>query len=77
YNGALPDALFDALPAPTEAGVAPVFAGEVRYENGAWRLSDPMFRTADAMFLTSMLVMSRDGQADAFLLADRLAGLTR
>ena len=76
-RGALPDALFDALPDPTEAGVAPVFAGEVRYEKGAWRLSDPMFRTADAMFLTNMLVMSRDGQADAFLPADWLAGLKR
>jgi len=77
YQDALPDRLFDLLPAPGEAGVAPVFAGEVRHEDGAWQVRDPMFRTADAMFLASMLVMPNDGRADAFLPADRLAGLAK
>jgi hypothetical protein len=55
------------LPAPEEVGRAPVFASEVRHENGAWRVTDGRFVTADALFLANMLVMRLDGEADAFL----------
>lgn len=79
YRKDRPDAAFahPALASLDEAGVAPVFAGGVVYENGAWRVSDRRFRTAEAMFLANMLVMPRDGQADAFLPADRLSSLRR
>src|SRR3546814_6879045 len=74
-----PDVAFahPKLPALDKAGVAPVCAGEVIYENGTWRVSDRRFRTAEAMFLANMLVMPHDGQADPFLPADRLSGLQR
>ncbi len=79
YREDRPDAAFahPALPAPAEVGVAPVFAAEVVHENDTWRVSDPTFRTAEAMFLTNMLVMPREGQADAFLPQDRLSTLAR
>lgn len=79
YREERPDAHFahPALATPEQAGVAPVFAGEVRYENGAWQVSEPGFRTADAMFLANMLVMPNEGRADPFLPEDRLARLTR
>lgn len=79
YREDRPDAAFahPVLPAPEKAGLAPVFAGEVVHEDGAWRVSDRRFRTAEAMFLANMLVMPRDGQADAFLPADRLSALAR
>jgi len=64
-----------ALPAVQDAGVAPVFAAAVRHADGGWTVTDGTFRTADAMLLANMLVMPRDGRADAFLPADRLAGL--
>ncbi|MGH6959518.1 MAG: hypothetical protein ACREE7_03455, partial [Dongiaceae bacterium] len=75
----LPDATFahPALPAPERARLAPVFAGEVVHENGTWRVTERRFRTAEAMFLANMLVMPREGEADAFLPADRLATLKR
>lgn len=79
YPEERPEARFahPALPAPASAGVPPVFAGEVRHENGAWRVSDPRFRTADAMFLANMLVMPNEGRADPFLPEERLAHLRR
>lgn len=79
YREGRPDAAFahPALPSPAEAKTAPVVAGEVRFEQGAWRVSDRTFRTADAMFLANMLVMPHAGQADAFLPADRLSALAR
>jgi hypothetical protein len=79
YREDRPDAAFahPALPSPDKVGAAPVFAGEVIHENGAWRVSDGRFRTAEAMFLASMLAMPRDGQADPFLPADRLSDLQR
>jgi hypothetical protein len=79
YREERPDAHFahPALPAPESAGVAPVFAGEVRYEDSAWRVSDPLFCTADAMFLANMLVMPHEGLADPFLPEDGLASLRR
>ncbi len=79
YRKDRPDAAFahPALASLDKAGVAPVFAGEVVHENGAWRVSDRRFRTAGAMFLANMLVMPHDGQADPFLPADRLSGLQR
>ena len=66
-----------SLPSPATAGRAPVFAGEVQFNQGAWRVTDRSFRTADAMFLANMLVMPHEGQADAFLPADRLSTLSR
>jgi hypothetical protein len=66
-----------ALPAPAKVGLAPVFASEVVHENGTWRVSDRRFRTAGAIFLANMLVMPHEGQADAFLPADRLESLDR
>lgn len=79
YRKGGPDAAFahPTLPSPEKAGVAPVFAAEVRFEQGAWRVSDPSFRTAEAMFLANMLAMPRDGRADPFLPVDRLTGLER
>jgi hypothetical protein len=79
YRKDRPDAHFahPALPAPESAGVAPVFSGEVRHEDGAWRVSDPLLRTADAMFLANMLVMPHEGRADPFLPEDGLASLSR
>jgi hypothetical protein len=61
------------LPAPEEVGVAPVFAGEVVYENGRWAVTDPIFRTEDALFLSNMLAIPSDDRADPFLPAERLA----
>jgi len=79
YRQDRPDAAFahPALPSPDKAGVAPVFAGEVMFEEGRWRVSDRRFRTAEAMFLANMLVMPHEGRADPFLPADRLSGLKR
>src|SRR3546814_3364685 len=47
YRKNRPDVAFahPKLPALDKAGVAPVFAGEVIYENGTWRVSDRRFRT--------------------------------
>jgi len=79
YREGRPDAAFahPALPSPAKAGTAPVFAGEVRFEQGAWNVADRTFRTAEAMFLANMLVMPHEGQADAFLPADRLSAHAR
>lgn len=79
YREGRPDTAFahPALPTPEKAGLAPVFAGEVVYEDGTWRVSDRRFRTAGAMLLANMLVMPHEGQADAFLPADRLKSLDR
>lgn len=66
-----------ALSDPAKVGLAPVFAGEVVHEDGTWHVSDRRFRTAEAMFLANMLVMPHEGQADAFLPADRLKSLDR
>ena len=63
------------LPAPTAAGVAPVFASEVRYEDGSWKVTDPMFRTEGAMFLVNMLAIRSERRADPFLPEDRLANI--
>ncbi len=63
------------LPTPKDAGVAPVFASEVTYEDGRWRITDPMFRTEGAMFLVNMLAMRSQGRADTFLPQDRLKEL--
>lgn len=63
---------------PDATSIAPVFASEVVYEDGAWRVSDRSFRTGDALFLTNMLaVRSADGRSDLFLSDDLLAGLRR
>jgi hypothetical protein len=60
-----------ALPLPEKAGgrfgVAPVFAGEVTYENGKWQVTDNRFRTRDAMFLANMSVILNRHQADCFI----------
>lgn len=63
------------LPSSKDAGVAPVFASEVAYENGRWTVTDPMFRTGPAMFLANMLALRSGGRADTFLPDDRLAEL--
>ena len=74
YLEAEPAASFahPALPAPKDAGLAPVFAAEVAYEHGRWRVTNPMFRTEGAMFLANMLAMRSEGRADTFLPEDRL-----
>jgi len=79
YREREPDAHFahPVLPSPVERRVAPVFAAEVRYEAGAWRVSDPRFRTAEAMFLAVMLAMRHGDDADPFLPAARLSALRR
>lgn len=56
-----------ALPSSKQTGLAPVFASEVRFGNGRWRVSDRTFRSGEAMFLANMLVKPKSGQADAFL----------
>jgi hypothetical protein len=65
------------LPSAAKTRFAPVFAGEVRSEDGRWRVTDTRFRTAEALFLANMLGMRREGRADAFLAEDRLAALKR
>ncbi|MBW2066661.1 MAG: hypothetical protein JRJ03_17260 [Deltaproteobacteria bacterium] len=52
--------------------MAPVYAGEVTYENGAWRVSNRRFRTRDAMFLANMSVLLNRSQADCFIPVERL-----
>lgn len=64
-----------ALPKPAEAGLAPVFAAEVRNAGGSWNISDRTFRTADALLLANMLVKPHEGEADAFLPEGRLTSL--
>lgn len=74
YRKDRPDAAFahPALPSPADVDTAPVFASEVRFEQGAWRVSDRTFHTAWALFLANMLAMPREGRADPFLPANRL-----
>lgn len=60
-----------------DVGVPPVFAAEVQHADGAWTVTDKTFRTADAMLLANVLESPREGRADAFLAADRLAVLGR
>ncbi len=56
------------LPRPEQTGIAPVFAGEVRFDKGQWRMTDPLFRTGPAMFLSHMLaIKSADGRDDIFI----------
>lgn len=58
--------------------LAPVFASEVLFEDGTWRVSDPAFRTGDALFLANMLALrSEGGRSDLFLSDDLLATLRR
>ena len=68
-----------AHPALPEADAsAPVFASEVIFEDGTWRITDPAFRTGDALFLSNMLALrSEDGRSDLFLSDDLLAALRR
>jgi hypothetical protein len=65
-----------ALPLPEKAdgefGKAPVYAGEVTYENGTWRVTDQRFRTKDAMFLGTMSVILNRYQADCFIPIEKL-----
>lgn len=65
-----------ALPNPEKAGgsfgKAPVYAGEVTYENGKWRVTDDRFRTMEAMFLANMSVILNRHQADCFIPIERL-----
>ena len=63
------------LPSPEEAGVAPVFAGEVVYENGNWSVTDPMFRAQPSLFLCNMLAIPSAGRVDTFLPAAGLAAI--
>lgn len=60
-----------ALPLPEKAGgrfgVAPVFAGEVTYGNGSWKVTDSRFRTSDAMFLANMSVILNRHRVDCFI----------
>ncbi len=65
-----------ALPPQERAGgrygLAPVYAGEVTYEKGGWKVTDRRFRTADAMFLANMSVILNRHQADCFIPIERL-----
>lgn len=60
-----------ALPLPPAAGGkfgrAPVFATEVTYESGAWRVTNPRFTTAPGMFLAHMLVWIHRAEPDIFV----------
>ncbi|MBI1743006.1 hypothetical protein HYR54_08055 [Candidatus Acetothermia bacterium] len=60
------------LPQPRQVGKAPVYAGQVTYENGKWMVTDPHFKTAPAMFLASMSVMLHRAEVDGFIPMDRL-----
>lgn len=53
-------------------GIAPVYAGEVTYENGAWRVTEKRFKTMGAMFLANMSVILNRHQADCFIPLERL-----
>ena len=65
-----------SLPQPEKAGgkfgKAPVYAGEVTYENGEWKVTDPRFKTMEAMFLANMSVILNRHQADCFIPLERL-----
>lgn len=65
-----------ALPLPEKAGgrfgKAPVYAAEVTYQNGQWKVTDQRFRTKDAMFLASMSVLLNRHQVDSFIPLERL-----
>ena len=63
---------------PGAVSTAPVFASEVIFEDGVWRVSDPTFHTGDALFLANMLaIRSENGRSDLFLSDDLLTGLKR
>ncbi len=67
-----------ALPEAERTGTAPVFASEVVYEDGGWRVTDPIFRTGDALFLANMLaIRSSDDRSDTFLPDASLGTLKR
>ncbi len=59
------------LPLPEKAGGefgrAPVYAGEVTFADGKWKVTDSRFRTRDAMFLANMSVILNRHQADSFI----------
>lgn len=65
-----------ALPLPEKAGgafgLAPVYAGEVTYEQEKWKVTDRRFRTRDAMFLATMSAILNRYQADCFIPLARL-----
>jgi hypothetical protein len=65
-----------ALPLPESAGgefgKAPVYAGEVTYKSGQWKVTDPRFKTKGAMFLATMSVILNRHQADCFIALERL-----
>lgn len=65
-----------ALPLPEKAGgkfgKAPVYAGEVTYEDGKWKVTNHRFRTMDAMFLANMSAILNRHQADCFIPLERL-----
>jgi hypothetical protein len=65
-----------ALPLPEKAGgefgKAPVYAGEITYDSGKWKITDYRFRTKDAMFLGTMSVILNRYQADCFIPVERL-----
>ncbi|MHC4458710.1 MAG: hypothetical protein ACYS0I_16815 [Planctomycetota bacterium] len=64
------------LPLPEKAGGefgrAPVYAGEVTYESGKWKVTDHRFKTTDAMFLATMSVILNRHQVDCFIPIERL-----
>ncbi|MFQ6112219.1 MAG: hypothetical protein ACE5LX_09380, partial [Nitrospinota bacterium] len=68
-------ALPDILSAGGRHGRAPVYAGEVTWERGRWRVTDSRFRTAEAMFLASALF--NRSQLDPFIPLERLLSRLR
>lgn len=77
YREGRPDSEFapGSLPDAAQAGVAPVFAAEVTWRDGAWSVTDSRFRTADALFLANMLAVRTGNRADPFLSEDVLSKL--
>jgi hypothetical protein len=63
------------LTLPEESGVAPVFAGEVVYENGNWMVTDSLFLSEPSLFLCNMLAVRSGDRVDTFLPAADLAAI--
>lgn len=74
YRERQPAAVFTDphLQTPKESGKAPVYAGEVAYVAGSWRVTDEHFNTAQAMFLADMSVLPHGAKTDGFIPLYRL-----
>ena len=66
----------ESLKNPMDSGSAAVYASEVTYQNGAWRVTDEHFNTAQAMFLANLSVLPHGAKTDGFIPLHRKQGAT-